>query len=104
MAQKMIFTGGTIITISGPDVEAIAVEDGRIVAAGSKAEVVATHGADAQTVDLAGKTLLPGFIEAHGHPLQAGLLLAPPAVDIRPFTIPTAEGVTKKIQETVAAA
>jgi predicted amidohydrolase YtcJ len=54
-------------------------------------------------VDLAGRTLLPGFVEAHGHPVQVALALAPPAVDIRPFGTPTAAGVLDRISAAVAA-
>lgn len=41
--------------------------DGRIAAVGREAEVRATLGAPAATVDLEGGTLLPGFIDAHHH-------------------------------------
>ena len=69
-----IYTGGDIITVtdSQPTVEALAVKDGKILALGTRAEVEAAHKGTATTViDLAGKTLLPGFIDAHGHYISA---------------------------------
>lgn len=69
-----IYTGGDIITVtdSQPTVEALAVKDGKILALGARAEVEAAHKGTATTViDLAGKTLLPSFIDAHGHYISA---------------------------------
>jgi predicted amidohydrolase YtcJ len=67
---RRIYTGGDIITMRGPEpetVESLAVEDGRIAFAGSLADAKRRLGADAEIVDLGGKTLLPGFIDTHGH-------------------------------------
>lgn len=70
-----IYWGGTIITMEGDKpatVEAVTVSDGRIVAAGSREMAKAAAGRDYKTIDLAGRTLLPGFIDAHGHVSAAG--------------------------------
>src|SRR4051794_35504666 len=48
-------------------IEAIAIVDGRIVAAGDNKEIRALAGPDTKRTDLAGKTVLPGFIDAHTH-------------------------------------
>jgi len=45
--------------------EAVVIENGRIAAVGERA-LLAAHG-DARRVDLGGRTLLPGFIDAHNH-------------------------------------
>ena len=68
-AATQIFSGGTIITMDPAmrSPEAIAVREGRIVAVGPASEVEALRGADTQQVDLAGRTLLPGFIDGHSH-------------------------------------
>ena len=64
--------------------EAIAVKDGKILYVGSKAEAMQQAGSGHQMVDLQGHTLLPGFIDAHGHAFGAGFqkaaanLLPPP--------------------------
>jgi len=71
-----IYTGGDIITIndSQPSAEAIAIKDGKILAVGAKADVLKHKGTATKMVDLGGKTLLPGFIDAHGHVFNTGLL------------------------------
>ena len=68
-AAELIFSGGPILTMesSMPRAEAIAIAAGHILAVGSRAEVMAHAGPDTRQVDLAGRTLLPGFIDAHGH-------------------------------------
>ena len=68
-AAATVYTGGDMLTMddSQPVVEALAVLDGRILAVGSHSEVAAVAGADAEVRDLAGSTLLPGFIDSHGH-------------------------------------
>ncbi|PCH72694.1 MAG: metal-dependent hydrolase [Rhodobacteraceae bacterium] len=55
-----------------PQAQAVAVKDGIILAVGNTDQVVAAHkGADTQIVDVAGKTLLPGFIDPHSHFINA---------------------------------
>jgi predicted amidohydrolase YtcJ len=64
-----IFLGGDIITMNdaNPSAEAVAVVDGKIAAVGSKADVMKRQGPNTEVVDLAGRTLLPGFIDGHSH-------------------------------------
>jgi predicted amidohydrolase YtcJ len=98
---EVVFTGGNVITVARerPEEEALAMRDGRIVAVGDREEVLADRTPGAIVVDLAGGALLPGFVEAHGHPLQVAETLAPPALDVRPFGTPTAEGVERHMRE-----
>jgi predicted amidohydrolase YtcJ len=51
--------------------EALAVTDGRIVALGSAVEAAGWAGPRTRTVDLGGRLVLPGFVDAHMHPLCA---------------------------------
>jgi predicted amidohydrolase YtcJ len=69
----VIYRGGTIITMVDDrrTVEAIAVADGRIVATGDEADVLTTGGDRTVVVDLEGATMLPGFIDSHGHFMNA---------------------------------
>jgi hypothetical protein len=53
--------------------EALAVAGGRIVTIGSNRDIRDLAGPSTQEVDLAGRSLLPGFIDAHVHPLEGGL-------------------------------
>lgn len=64
-----IFSGGPILTMSAPHgrVEAVAVRDGRIVAAGPATQVDGLEGPDTTRVDLDGRCLLPGFVDPHMH-------------------------------------
>jgi hypothetical protein len=70
---EVIYFGGPIITMldGRPEVEAIAVAGGRIIATGQKAYVMRTRTDDTRVVDLMGKTLLPAFIDPHGHFMNA---------------------------------
>jgi predicted amidohydrolase YtcJ len=83
---ERIWTGGPILTMNDKALraEAVAEAGGRIVAVGSRAAVMKYRGPQTQVIDLQGRTLLPGFVDAHGHMMIGGLqalganLLAPP--------------------------
>jgi predicted amidohydrolase YtcJ len=53
--------------------EAVAVANGKILAVGKRSEVMKLKGPTTQLVDLKGRTLVPGFVDAHGHVLIGGL-------------------------------
>jgi predicted amidohydrolase YtcJ len=84
-ADKIIY-GGTVVTVddSNPSAEAIAIKDGKIVAVGSLAKVMVWRGDDTVVVNIAGRTVVPGFIDGHSHFVSFGAqavganLLAPP--------------------------
>lgn len=69
-----IFINGTVYTVDdqNPQVEAVAVKDGKIMALGSSAEISKLKGSDTKVTDLQGKTMTPGFIESHGHLMGIG--------------------------------
>ena len=64
-----ILENGTIYTIDNANTvaEAIAMKDGKIIYVGNKAESEAYKGAGTTVVDLKGKFVMPGFIDAHVH-------------------------------------
>jgi predicted amidohydrolase YtcJ len=73
---ELILVNGAIERPSGGAAgrpQAVAVADGRIAAMGSDAEVRALAGPSTAISDLGGRSLLPGFIDAHVHPLEGGL-------------------------------
>ncbi len=86
-----IWSGGPILTMNDAAMraEAIAEKGGRIIAVGPLAEVMKTRGRKTELVDLGGRALLPGFVDAHGHVVGGGLqamsanLLAPPDGGVR---------------------
>ena len=68
-ASATMYYGGDIITMEGDSAqyaEAVVIENGNIAFVGSKADAEAAYGSSTK-VDLQGKTLLPAFIDAHGH-------------------------------------
>jgi predicted amidohydrolase YtcJ len=83
---ETIYTGGAILTINDtqPRAEAVAVKDGRILAVGKLSEINRHQGDSTKVQDLAGRTLMPGFVDSHGHLVIGGLqalsanLLPPP--------------------------
>jgi predicted amidohydrolase YtcJ len=70
----MIITGGTIYTVDKtiPTAEAVAVKDEKIIFVGSASEVEKFKNDKTTVIDLAGKTMTPGFIESHGHIMGLG--------------------------------
>ena len=70
-AVDLIFFGGYILTMDDnqPVVEAIAVEDGLITAMGTEQNIIKLRDWRTKIVNLQGKTLMPGLIEAHCHPI-----------------------------------
>jgi predicted amidohydrolase YtcJ len=70
ITADMIYLGGDIVTVNDaqPSVEAVAIKDGKIIAVGTRSQIEGTYkGHVTAVVDLAGKTLLPGFIDPHSH-------------------------------------
>ncbi len=73
--DHQLFINGNILTMDSDNrvVEAIAVRADRIEAVGSTQEIMALAQEDSEVVDLRGRTLLPGFVDAHGHFPGSGL-------------------------------
>ena len=65
---ELVLLNGKVITLDSPaEARAIASRGGRIVAVGTDAEVRRYIGKGTEVVELAGRTVIPGFIEGHGH-------------------------------------
>lgn len=69
-----VYLSGEVLTMDAANSmrEALAVLDGKILAVGSDEAMQAYIGSDTRVVDLEYKTVLPGFIDAHGHFPEAG--------------------------------
>jgi len=65
---NMVFVNATVYTLNPnqPVVQAVAIKHGRIVGTGNTEELLQKFSADT-VIDLQGKTIVPGFIDAHGH-------------------------------------
>lgn len=70
----LIFTNGVVHTVDAVNTiaEACAVSGDRIVAVGSNAAIAAMAGPTTKRIDLAGRSLTPGFIDAHQHFVGVG--------------------------------
>ncbi len=70
-----IYLGGDIVTVNElqPGAEALAIRKGRIIAVGYRDEVMKFQGKNTVINDLQGKSLLPGFIDPHGHVFNTGI-------------------------------
>jgi predicted amidohydrolase YtcJ len=73
----LIITNARIYTVddSRPRVSGMAVRDGRIQFVGSEREVLALRGPSTRVIDGAGRTIIPGMVDAHAHLLNLGLSL-----------------------------
>ena len=69
-----ILYNGNIITINPdqPTVQAVAIANNHFLAAGSDAEIRAMASPLTESINLGGKTVVPGFIDSHSHPGSAG--------------------------------
>lgn len=86
-----LLTGGTVLTMAGTRLElasggaraeAVGILDGRIAAVGSAEELVKLAGPATRHIALGGRTVLPGFEDAHAHIWKMGHLLTS-MVDLR---------------------
>lgn len=85
--KATMYYNGDIVTMEGKApvyAEAVVAKDGKIIFVGKKAEAMKAAGSNHSMVDLKGKTLLPAFVDGHGHFLNVGFtasvanLLPPP--------------------------
>ncbi|MFM7641303.1 MAG: amidohydrolase [Cyanobium sp.] len=96
-----LYSGGDILTMAGPQptyVEALVERGGRIAYVGPLAGAIQAAGAGARRVDLAGGTLLPGFIDSHGHFIYFGKNL----IDADLFGATSIEEIVKRMQAQAA--
>jgi predicted amidohydrolase YtcJ len=75
LPEEQVFIHGNILTMNGNNsiVEAMILRGSQIEFLGSTEEVLKLKGATSRIYDLQGKTLVPGFIDAHGHFPGTGL-------------------------------
>src|SRR5579871_1932009 len=72
------FVNGKIITLdeASTTAEALAVRDGKIVAAGRSVDIRNLAGPATRVIDLGGRTVIPGLIDSHMHAIRAALFYA----------------------------
>jgi len=64
-----LLVNARVITIDPamPEAEAVAIQDGAVAAVGTSAELLVRRERDTEVIDLGGRTLIPGFVDAHNH-------------------------------------
>jgi predicted amidohydrolase YtcJ len=99
----LIFTGGRVHTVDATDavVPALAVGGGRVLATGSDADVRALRGPGTRVIELNGRSLLPGFIDAHAH--LAGLGMAEISIDCKAPGMQSIGALQRAVRERAAA-
>lgn len=101
-----IYHNGSILTMAGKEpayVEALSVKDGRIFATGTKGDVLKAKGDATKVVDLGGKALLPGFMDGHGHFINALSLAGQANCYAAPFGPGnTKEGIIAALKQLIA--
>jgi predicted amidohydrolase YtcJ len=75
MIADVILHNGLITTLdkSNPNADAVAIKDGKFIAVGTNAEVMAFANPQTKIIDLKGKRALPGLIDNHTHVVRGGL-------------------------------
>lgn len=75
MAAQLILHSGKITTQAAkkPEVEAIAIEDGKVLAIGTNDEILALADVSTQKIDLRNRRVIPGLNDSHLHVIRAGL-------------------------------
>jgi predicted amidohydrolase YtcJ len=74
MPPDMILHNAKVATNGVPSfAEAVAIEDGKIIATGSNDEVLRQRGSTTTLIDCSGRTLIPGLNDSHMHPIRGGL-------------------------------
>ncbi|NRP73263.1 N-substituted formamide deformylase [Ensifer psoraleae] len=75
MSADLILHHGLVTTLdrTKPNATAVAIKDGKFLAVGQDAEVMALAGQDTRVIDLKGRRALPGLIDNHTHVIRGGL-------------------------------
>lgn len=73
-----IYYNAKIVTLdqAGTIASAVAVKDGNFIAVGSNEQIKGMAGSATRLVDLGGKTVVPGFVDGHTHPMETAMMVA----------------------------
>lgn len=95
----MLFFGGDIVTVNDkqPQVEALAVYEGKIQALGKLSTIEKLAGPNTKLVDLKGRTLMPGFIDIHTHPILSAMMSQ--TIDVSGFNHDTPQEVIASLRQ-----
>lgn len=95
----LVILNGNIITVDdkNPRAEALAAKDEKIVAVGTISQIAELIGKDTEVIDAKGKTVTPGFIDAHCHPIYVARNLL--QVDISPAKVKGIDDIVSALAE-----
>jgi hypothetical protein len=81
LAPDLVLHGGRVYTVDANDsvVEALAIRNGEILATGTSQEMLTLAGSATRMIDLAGRAVLPGFVDGHPHLDDVGLGMVLPS-------------------------
>jgi predicted amidohydrolase YtcJ len=101
---SLAFLDGTVFTADAGNrvVSAVLAEDGVIRATGTDADIRGLLRSDTEVIELRGRTLVPGFIDAHCHPTMLGAGLG--QVDARYPGVASVEDLARAVERGVASA
>ena len=88
-AADRVYHKGAVFTADakGSIVQAVAIRDGRIIYVGSNEGVAPLIGASTKVTDLEGRFVMPGLVDGHMHPLEAGLKLGKCSLNYESLTV-----------------
>src|SRR5256885_2283523 len=74
-SPELILINGRIATVDHlrTFAEAVAIHQGRFIAVGSNEEIMRLRAPNTETIDLGGRTVIPGLNDSHMHPIRGGL-------------------------------
>ena len=75
MSELLLYNANVVTRARPSAADAVAIRDGRIAAIGTSADVRAAVNGGASRIDLGGRTIVPGFNDAHAHIWKIGHLL-----------------------------
>ncbi len=74
-SPEFILMNGRIATVDHlrPFAEAVAIQNGQFISVGSNEEIMRLRASNTETIDLGGRTVIPGLNDSHMHPIRGGL-------------------------------
>lgn len=102
MIAEKIFFGGPVLTVDKADrvCEAVAIANGLILAVGDEAEIRKLADKNTEFIDLKGRSLIPGIIDAHEHTAIRGINAA--GIDCRPGAVKSIEDIKARLRDIAA--
>ena len=93
----IVLVNATVITMDSFNSRAqgVAIRDGKILAVGSKEEIIRSINETTKVIDIEGKAVLPGFIDAHAHLTLTGMFLS--SLDL--FGVESVKSLLEKVRE-----